>query len=195
MMTDVPPESEIDTDYEIGQDNIEGSVGPFGFDIHNPVFGISAAAVVLFTVATLVFPGQLEPLFGGIRDGLTSNLDWFFMLAGNVFVLLCLALIVSPLGRIRLGGPEATPDFSLTGWFAMLFAAGMGIGLMFSGVSEPLGHFEAALGGPVPARAAAPGLQPAAISGSVPKRRGSDFQSRARSAIACRCRIFHVSSR
>ena len=63
--------------------------------------------------------------------------------------MLCLALIVSPLGRIRLGGPEATPDFSLTGWFAMLFSAGMGIGLKFYGVSEPLGHFEAALGGPV----------------------------------------------
>lgn len=142
------PTEIIETDYTIGQDNIEHQ-GKVPFDIHNPVFGISAAAVVLFTVATLMFPGQLEPLFGGIRDGLTSNLDWFFMLAGNVFVLLCLALIVSPLGRIRLGGPEATPDFSLTGWFAMLFAAGMGIGLMFYGVSEPLGHFEAALGGPV----------------------------------------------
>ena len=69
-------------------------------------------------------------------------------MAGNVFVLLCLALIVSPLGSVRLGGPDSTPDFSLSGWFAMLFAAGMGIGLMFYGVSEPLGHFEAALAGP-----------------------------------------------
>ncbi|WP_410218547.1 BCCT family transporter [Paracoccus sp. (in: a-proteobacteria)] len=142
------PTEIIETDYTIGQDNIEGT-GKLAFDVHNPVFGISAAAVVLFTVITLIFPAQLEPIFGGMRDGLTANLDWFFILAGNVFVLLCLALIVSPLGSVRLGGPEATPDFGLLGWFAMLFAAGMGIGLMFYGVSEPLGHFQAAMGGPV----------------------------------------------
>ncbi|MGZ3217359.1 BCCT family transporter [Paracoccus sp. T5] len=138
----------IETDYTIGQDNIEGSA-PFAFDVHNPVFGVSALAVVGFTVVTLLFPTQVEPVFAGLRDALTGNLDWFFMMAGNIFVLLCLALIVSPLGSVRLGGPEASPDFSLTGWFAMLFAAGMGIGLMFYGVSEPLGHFEAALGGEV----------------------------------------------
>ncbi|WP_294932109.1 BCCT family transporter, partial [uncultured Paracoccus sp.] len=79
----------------------------------------------------------------------TSRFDWFFIIAGNIFVLLSLGLILSPLGSVRLGGPDATPDFSLTGWFAMLFAAGMGIGLMFYGVSEPLGHFTAAFGGPV----------------------------------------------
>lgn len=142
------PTEIIDTEYTIGQDNIEGT-GRVPYDIHNPVFGISAAAVVIFTIVTLMFPGQLEPAFSGLRDALTGNLDWFFMLAGNVFVLLCLGLIVSPLGSVRLGGPDATPDFNLTGWFAMLFAAGMGIGLMFYGVSEPLGHFEAAMGGTV----------------------------------------------
>lgn len=138
----------IETDYEIGQDNIE-RVKPVAFDIHNPVFMISAIAVVVFTAATLLFPGTLGPFFANMRDVVTGNFDWFFLIAGNVFVLLCLGLIFSPLGSIRLGGPKATPDFSLTGWFAMLFAAGMGIGLMFYGVSEPLGHFTAALGGPV----------------------------------------------
>ncbi|WP_022707526.1 BCCT family transporter [Paracoccus zeaxanthinifaciens] len=142
------PTEIIETDYEIGQDNIEGRA-PIPFDIHNPVFGISAVAVVLFTVLTIVFNEQAEPMFSSLRGTLTSNLDWFFMLAGNLFVIMCLALIVSPLGSVRLGGPDATPDFSLSGWFAMLFAAGMGIGLMFYGVSEPLGHFQAALGGPV----------------------------------------------
>ncbi|RDW12309.1 BCCT family transporter [Paracoccus thiocyanatus] len=142
------PTEIIETDYEIGQDNIEG-VKPVAFDIHNPVFMISAVVVVLFTASTLMFPAVLGPFFAGLRDTVTSRFDWFFMIAGNVFVLLSLGLILSPLGSIRLGGPEATPDFSLTGWFSMLFAAGMGIGLMFYGVSEPLGHFTAALGGPV----------------------------------------------
>ncbi|WP_290632302.1 BCCT family transporter, partial [Aquisalimonas sp.] len=57
------------------------------------------------------------------------------------------ALIFTPLGRVRIGGAEARPDFGYFGWFAMLFAAGMGIGLMFYGVAEPLTHFDAALGG------------------------------------------------
>ena len=140
------PTQIIETDYTIGQDNIEGRA-PFAFDVHNPVFGISAAAIVLFTAATLLFPAQLEPLFNGSLSLVTGRMDWFFLMAGNVFVLLSLGLIVSPLGSVRLGGPDATPDFSATGWFAMLFAAGMGIGLMFYGVSEPLGHFQSALDG------------------------------------------------
>ncbi len=142
------PTEIIETDYEIGQHNIEG-VKPFAFDIHNPVFLTSAIAIVLFTAVTLIFPEQLEPVFTGLRDVLTTRLDWFFLLAGNVFVLLSLFLIVSPLGSVRLGGPESTPDFTLTGWFSMLFAAGMGIGLMFYGVSEPLSHFDSAFAGPV----------------------------------------------
>ena len=140
------PTQVIQTDYEIGQHNIEGKK-PFPFDVHNPVFMISAVTIVLFTLVTMLFPTQLEPVFLQMRDGLTSNLDWFFLLSGNVFVLLCLGLILSPLGTIRLGGPDATPDFSLSGWFAMLFAAGMGIGLMFYGVSEPISHYQTALGG------------------------------------------------
>jgi BCCT family betaine/carnitine transporter len=95
----------------------------------------------------MAFQNELEPLFVGLRDWLTATLDWFFLLAGDIFVLLCLVLIVTPLGSVRLGGPRATPDYSYVSWFAMLFAAGMGIGLMFYGVSEPLGHFSAALEG------------------------------------------------
>ncbi|WP_417705893.1 BCCT family transporter [Rheinheimera aquimaris] len=137
----------IDTDYQIGQDNILIKVGPFGLDIHNRVFLISALVVVLFVVLTISFQQQAEPVFSSMRSWLTSNLDWFFMSAANIFVLLCLGLIISPLGKVRLGGTEATPDFSYGGWFSMLFAAGMGIGLMFYGVSEPLSHFSSAYGG------------------------------------------------
>jgi BCCT family betaine/carnitine transporter len=86
-------------------------------------------------------------MFGDLRNWLTSNLDWFFLISGNIFVLVCLGLILSPLGRVRIGGTEAKPDFSYLGWFSMLFAAGMGIGLMFYGVSEPLSHYGTALGG------------------------------------------------
>ncbi|MDM7255712.1 MAG: BCCT family transporter [Paracoccus sp. (in: a-proteobacteria)] len=140
------PTEIIETPYEIGQDNLAHSI-TFEFDIHKPVFLISALTIIIFTLGTLMFQHQLAPAFTGLRDWLTHHLDWFFLLSGNIFVLTCLALIVTPLGSVRLGGPEATPDFSLTGWFAMLFAAGMGIGLMFYGVSEPMSHFETALAG------------------------------------------------
>lgn len=136
----------IETDYDIGQDNFSGAVA-LELDLHKIVFSVSAIAIMLFTFLTLAFQNEAEPLFIGLRDWLTANLDWFFLSAGNIFVLVCLGLIVSPLGKVRLGGPDATPDYGYVGWFSMLFAAGMGIGLMFFGVSEPMGHFDAALGG------------------------------------------------
>jgi BCCT family betaine/carnitine transporter len=131
----------IETEYEVGQNNIESSVGPFGFDIHNPVFLISGVSIVAFVFYALALPQHAADLFGWLRPALTSNFDWFFLGAANIFVLFCLFLIVSPLGRVRLGGSDAKPDYSYLGWFAMLFAAGMGIGLMFFGVLEPVYYF------------------------------------------------------
>jgi len=131
----------IETDYDIGQDNIEGSLGPFGFDIHNPVFLISGLSVVAFVAYALAAPQQAADFFGWLRPALTSTFDWFFLSAANIFVIFCLFLIVSPWGSVRLGGADATPDYGYPGWFAMLFAAGMGIGLMFFGVLEPAYYF------------------------------------------------------
>lgn len=131
----------IDTDYEIGQDNIETQIGPFGLDVHNPVFLISSLSVVAFVVYALIAPQQAADFFGWLRPALTSTFDGFFLSAANIFVLFCLALIFLPVGSIRLGGADATPDYGYLGWFAMLFAAGMGIGLMFFGVLEPAYYF------------------------------------------------------
>ncbi|MEO1469497.1 MAG: BCCT family transporter [Pseudomonadota bacterium] len=137
----------IETDYEIGQDNIQPQIGPFGLDIHNPVFLISGLSIVAFVVYAMALPEQAEAVFGALRPWLTSTFSWFFIGAGNIFVLFCLLLIVSPWGSVRLGGKDAKPDYGYPGWFAMLFAAGMGIGLMFYGVSEPMSHFSSSLGG------------------------------------------------
>ncbi|MEZ5657279.1 MAG: BCCT family transporter [Burkholderiaceae bacterium] len=130
-----------DIDYEVGQDNIQ----VIGLDIHNPVFIISALLIVLFVVLTSVFQAGANEFFGWLRPTVTSTFDWLLVIACNLFVLFCLFLIVSPYGRIRLGGRDARPDFSYTGWFAMLFAAGMGIGLMFFGVSEPISHYSSSV--------------------------------------------------
>jgi len=126
----------IETDYEIGQDNVE----LFGLDMHNPVFVISGLSIVAFVLVTLIFQESAGAAFTALRPWLTNTFDWLFMGAANIFVLFCLALIVLPVGKVRIGGKNAEPEYSYPGWFAMLFAAGMGIGLMFFGVLEPMYH-------------------------------------------------------
>ncbi|MEC8936103.1 MAG: BCCT family transporter, partial [Pseudomonadota bacterium] len=141
------PANLIDTDYVIGQDNITTSAMGFNLDLHGKVFTISSLVVLLFVILTLALQDTISPIYDAVFGFLTGNLAWFFILAANIFVLLCLGLIVSPLGKIRIGGADAKPDFTYTGWFSMLFAAGMGIGLMFFGVNEPLTHFGTSLDG------------------------------------------------
>jgi len=128
---------EYQTDYVAGQDNIE----KFGFDMHNIVFPITALLILAFVVGTLIFPSGAKELLAGAKDGAIAIFDWGFLISANLFVLFCLALIFMPVGKIRIGGMEAKPEFSLLSWFAMLFAAGMGIGLMFWAVAEPVAYY------------------------------------------------------
>jgi len=137
----------IDTDYVIGQDNITSSKFGIDFDLHGKVFMFSSLIILVFVVLTLALPEQMDPLFSGAKNWLTEHLSWVFLFAANIFVLLTVGLIFTPLGKVRLGGVDAKPDFSYAGWFAMLFAAGMGIGLMFYGVAEPLTHFSTSFEG------------------------------------------------
>ncbi|HHF2880237.1 TPA: BCCT family transporter [Vibrio diabolicus] len=126
------------TDYTVGQDNVQ----KWGFDVHNPVFGISAGLIALFLVAALVLDAHTaKTALDGLKWKIIGSFDWLFIIAGNIFVIFCLALIVSPMGKIRLGGKDAVADYSFMSWLAMLFAAGMGIGLMFWSVAEPVAYF------------------------------------------------------
>lgn len=126
------------TDYTVGQDNIQ----KWGFDIHNPVFGTSAFLILLFLAATLLSDAHTAKTFlDGIKWKIIANFDTLFMWTGNIMVLFCLGLLVSPYGKIRLGGKEAKSDYSFLAWLGMLFAAGMGIGLMFWGVAEPVAYY------------------------------------------------------
>ena len=129
-------EDSYTSEYEVGQDNIEA----FGLDIHNPVFILSGSVTVIFVILTLLFPQAAADNFGSLRIWLTTTLDWFFIYSMNFFLLFCLALALSPLGSIRIGGPDAEARYSLPSWIAMLFAAGIGIGIMFYGVLEPMNH-------------------------------------------------------
>jgi BCCT family betaine/carnitine transporter len=125
-----------DIGHEIGQDNVE----IFGLDVHNPVFMISAAMAVAFVLGTLLFLDAAGPAFSNLRVWITSRFDWLFMIGSNIFVVFSLFIAYSKLGRVRFGGPDAKPRYGYPGWLAMLFAAGVGIGLMFFGVLEPVTH-------------------------------------------------------
>jgi BCCT family betaine/carnitine transporter len=115
----------------------------FGLDIYlTPVFVIASIAILAFVVGSLVFQEGATTLFGNVRVWLTTNLDWWFMDITNLLLLFCLFLIVSPLGKVRLGGADAKPEYTNLTWLAMLFAAGVGIGLLFFGVAEPVYYFQ-----------------------------------------------------
>lgn len=133
------------TDHEVGENNVE----VLGMDIHQPVFPITAIAVILFVVFALLMPEVANAWLNGAKDWAVNTFDWFFVSSANIFVLFCLVLIVSPYGNIRIGGLNAKPDFSRPSWFAMLFAAGMGIGLMFWSVAEPVAYASGWYGTPL----------------------------------------------
>ena len=127
---------DYETDYDVGQDNVQ----VLGMDLHNPVFFISAVLVIAFVAGTLAFPESANGMLNGAKAWAIEHFDWLFMVSGNIFVLFCVALALLPTGKIRLGGQKAKPEFSTLSWFAMLFAAGMGIGLMFWSVAEPVAY-------------------------------------------------------
>ena len=115
----------------------------FGLEIYlTPVFVISSIAIVVFIIGSLIFQEGATKLFGDLRVWLTTNLDWLFMITANLVFVFCLVVAFSPLGKIRLGGADAEPEYSYLTWLAMLFAAGVGIGLLFFGVSEPVTYFQ-----------------------------------------------------
>jgi len=117
---------------------LENNTKIFGL---TPVFLVSSITIITFVIGSLVWREGATDLFGATRKWLTTNFDWWFMDIVNLIVLFCLFLIVSPFGKVRIGGKEAVPEYSNLTWFAMLFAAGIGIGLLFFGVLEPVQHF------------------------------------------------------
>ncbi len=105
------------------------------------VIGPAAAVTVLFSAFAIIFPAQAETFFGTIQSAIVTSFSWYYVLITAFFVAFCLFLGFSRYGDITLGRDDEKPEFSTPVWFSLLFAAGMGIGLVFYGVSEPLSHF------------------------------------------------------
>ena len=108
----------------------------------NPlVIGATLFFVVLLVAMILIAPEQTQTLLNTAKSGIFANFSWFYVLAFSVFLGFLVILSVSSLGNIKLGNDEEEPEFGFLSWLAMLFAAGMGVGLMFFGVAEPLTHY------------------------------------------------------
>lgn len=105
------------------------------------VFFGSAALVVAFVVFGGFFTETAAALFQSTQEGASRYFGWYYVLVVTGLLILVLVILASPARYIRLGGPDAEPEFSRTGWFGMLFAAGMGIGLVYFGVAEPVLHY------------------------------------------------------
>lgn len=130
-----------DSDREPGDTNKELLSG--WFDVHPVVFPGALVLIALFVAVTLLLgPEQAGAIFDGTKSFIESTFGWFYLLAVNVFLITIVYFAVSKYGSIRIGGVEAEKEFSTFAWMAMLFSAGMGIGLMFFSVSEPLYYFD-----------------------------------------------------
>ena len=124
--------------------NNDDSRAPQGWlqlDVHPQVFFTSAGIILLFVMLTLFFASDLDVLFAAIQSGVSVYGGWFFVATLNVVLIFVVSLLLGRFGSIRIGGEGAEPEFSTAAWYSMLFSAGMGIGLLFYGVAEPMFHF------------------------------------------------------
>jgi choline/glycine/proline betaine transport protein len=130
-----------DSDREPGDTNIRA----MGFDIHPVVFPIALVIIGAFIAVTLAGPAfglDVEGAYNWLFTTIGETFGWFYLLAVNAFILVLLYFAFSKYGNIKIGGVEAEKEFSDFAWMAMLFSAGMGIGLMFFSVSEPLYYLQ-----------------------------------------------------
>ncbi|HEX6249313.1 MAG TPA: BCCT family transporter [Nocardioidaceae bacterium] len=107
------------------------------------VFLPAAALLLVFVALAALMPKRMGDLISAANTSVVTGLGWWYVLIVTGFVVFAVWIALSPMGSIRLGKDDAEPEFGLRSWFAMLFAAGMGIGLVFWGVAEPLNHFAA----------------------------------------------------
>ena len=112
----------------------------FGFDMNVFVSVVTAVLVLSFSVFTILKPNVSAEFFGGINSAINKNFNWLYIITANASIAFLLFIGFSKFGNIRLGGYTAKPEFGDVAWFAMMFSAGIGIGIFFYGVAEPIYH-------------------------------------------------------
>lgn len=138
-----------------------------GLNFHHIIFPISIAIVLILALIALANPTAFGSTLEGIKASFIHHLDWFIMIMGNLAVLFCTGIAVSPLGKIRMGGKSAKPEFGLVSWFSMMFAAGMGVGLLYWGVAEPVAQYTGWAGTPLNVAKDTPAAVHAAMGATI----------------------------
>lgn len=157
------PNRKYKTEHKTGEDNIT----VLGLDVHNPVFFIAAIILIVFIAGTLAAPETASEMLLTTRAWVLDTFDWLFVSSVNLVFLFCVVVMLSPMGRLRIGGRDAKPDFSTKSWLAMLFSAGIGIGLMFWGAAEPLAYYTDWFGTPLNAPAGSEHARELAFSATI----------------------------
>ena len=120
-----------------------------GLDINSAVFFISSGLAITFSFLVLMYPEASNQLLSETRNFVVSQFDTLFTVSMSAFTLIIFFLIISPFGKITLGGQDSTPEFGFLSWVCMLFAAGVGIGMTFYGAAEPLSYYTGVFGTPL----------------------------------------------
>ena len=120
-----------------------------GLDINLPVFVISLGLAVIFSVLVLIYPETSYELLTSAKDFVVVTFGTLFTISMSAFTLIIFFLIISPFGKIKLGGNNSVPEFGFLSWVCMLFAAGVGIGMTFYGAAEPLSYYTGVFGTPL----------------------------------------------
>ncbi|WP_138419630.1 glycine betaine uptake BCCT transporter [Aquibacillus sediminis] len=105
------------------------------------VFYISLFILSLLVITGIIIPDTLEAITSNIQAIFSDAFGWYYLFLVTIILVVCIYLLISPIGRIKLGNQDEKPEFSRPTWIAMLFSAGMGIGLVFYGTSEPISHY------------------------------------------------------
>ena len=114
-------------------------------EINPPVFFGSAILIIAFVIFAAFFSDTASSVFTATQSWIVNTFGWFYLLAVGFFLIFSIGLAMSSYGAIKLGPDHSEPDYGYLSWFAMLFSAGMGIGLLFFGVAEPIMHFSSVL--------------------------------------------------
>lgn len=153
-----------DTHNERGGEN---NVRFMGFDVHGPVFQLSALIAIVSSALVLTMPDQAASVLLDLRNNIMSGFDWFFSLSVSLITIFIVALAFSPLGKMRLGGRDATAEFGYVSWICMLFSAGVGIGMTFYGAAEPLAYYTGWYGTPFNVAANTPAAENLALGATL----------------------------
>src|SRR5690606_13496652 len=113
----------------------------FGLIVHPTVFFASVVLIAFFVILTVVALDDMRAIYAGVQGWIAENLGWLFILLVQAFFIFSAVIMLTRFGRVRLGGADAKPEYSYISWLSMLFAAGMGIGLVYWAVAEPVMHF------------------------------------------------------